>query len=304
MARGYETGVLRERTVDLLRGSKTGMSGVEISERLGIGRATMTKYLGVFAAEGMIGQKNIGNVTLWFVDGEVERFTFPDDYHLVQKRYAEFLTSFSGGQARALIRNCLHSGAAVPVLMSEVVMPAIGAIHDLFEQGRAGTTEASLLRNIVAESIWMAGGPPRTGDPSRNVIVLAADPESVLVAEAASASYRSAGWSVFPLGDMSSAADVMFDLDLQKLLLKIWRKRTGIMLVAVFSGSEEGLNFFAESIESVRGKYGKRLFSVMSGPVGEKTAIKADLVSGDLAAVLRWSEDIFEGGTGTGARRA
>ena len=303
MARGYETGVLRERTVDLLRGSKTGMSGVEISERLGIGRATMTKYLGVFAAEGMIGQKNIGNVTLWFVDGDAERFTFPDDYHLVQKRYAELLTSFSGGQAQALVRNCLHSGAAVPVLMAEVVVPAIGAIHDLFEQGRAGTAEASLLRNIVAESIGTAGGPSR-GDPSRNVIVLAADPESVLVAEAASASYRSAGWSVFPLGDMSSAADILFDLDLQKLLLKIWRKRTGIMLVAVFSGSEEGLNFFAESIEAVRGKYGRRLFSVMSGPVGEKTSIKADLVSCDLAAVLRWSEDVFEGGAGTGARRA
>ena len=52
MARGYETGVLRERTVDLLRGSKTGMSGVEISERLGIGRATMTKYLGFLRQRG------------------------------------------------------------------------------------------------------------------------------------------------------------------------------------------------------------------------------------------------------------
>ena len=37
--------------------SETGMFGVEISEKVGINRITMTKYLKVFAAEGLLRQK-------------------------------------------------------------------------------------------------------------------------------------------------------------------------------------------------------------------------------------------------------
>ena len=62
MAKGYQTKVLKEKLIEVLVNSKTGLSGVEISEKLGVNRVTMTKYLNIFATEGMIGQKNIGNV--------------------------------------------------------------------------------------------------------------------------------------------------------------------------------------------------------------------------------------------------
>ena len=68
MARGYQTDDVKIKLVELLSDAKTGLSGVEISEKLGINRVTMTKYLNIFAAEGLIRQKNIGNVNLWFVD--------------------------------------------------------------------------------------------------------------------------------------------------------------------------------------------------------------------------------------------
>ena len=63
-----------------MKDSDTGMSGVEISEKLGVNRITMTKYLKVFAAEGLFRQKNIGNITLWFLEPGQESFDFPDDY--------------------------------------------------------------------------------------------------------------------------------------------------------------------------------------------------------------------------------
>jgi len=52
MTRGYQTEEIKEKLVDLLSNSKTGLSGLEISERLSINRITATKYLNVFAAEG------------------------------------------------------------------------------------------------------------------------------------------------------------------------------------------------------------------------------------------------------------
>ena len=52
-------------------------------EKIGINRITMSKYLKVFAAEGLLRQKNIGNVTLWFLEPGQESFNFPDDYFKV-----------------------------------------------------------------------------------------------------------------------------------------------------------------------------------------------------------------------------
>ena len=72
MGRGYSTEGVREKLISLLDDSEAGMSGVEISEKTGINRITMTKYLKVFEAEGLIRQKNIGNVNLWFVEEGTE----------------------------------------------------------------------------------------------------------------------------------------------------------------------------------------------------------------------------------------
>jgi len=83
MTRGYQIEDVKERLLELLHNSKTGVSGLEISERLNINRVTMTKYLKVFAAEGLLKQKNIGNVNLWFIEEGTEKFRFPEDFFKV-----------------------------------------------------------------------------------------------------------------------------------------------------------------------------------------------------------------------------
>ncbi len=294
MTRGYKTEQLKQQIVDLLGDSKTGLSGVEISEKLGISRVTMTKYLGIFAAEGLINQKNIGNITLWFVDDDIEQFDFPNDYFTVQKKYSELLTKFSQRQISRLVQNCIHSGASVSKMINEVIVPSISTINDLFDDGKIGTAEENLLRNIVSESIKILDATRHLEDPAKNVIILSADSDSQLISDASSTLYHSENWTVFSLGDMASSADVLFDLDLQKLLSKIWRKKTEIMLVTVFSNSVEGLNFFAESINIVKEKSGKKLFSILCGPVDKKTKLDADLVTADLNTILQWSETVFQ----------
>ena len=91
MVRGYQIDDIKGKLVDVLRDSKTGLSGLEISERLGINRLTMTKYLKVFAAEGLLKQKNIGNVNLWFIEDGTEQYHFPEDLF---KIILVFLKSF------------------------------------------------------------------------------------------------------------------------------------------------------------------------------------------------------------------
>ena len=84
--------------------------------------------------------------------------------------------------------------------------------------------------------------------------MLSADYQNTLLSDATSASFHADGWQVYSLGDMSSSIDVLFDLDLQKLLTKVWKQRMGIMVIVVFSSTIESMKFFAESINSIKAK--------------------------------------------------
>ena len=294
MARGYDVAEVKFRLIKLLRDSKIGISGVEISERLGINRVTMTKYLNIFSAEGVIGEKNIGNVNLWFVYEGIEQFQFPDDYFRVQEKYIEYITKCSESSVYNLIRSCLNSDVNEIKLMTEVILTAIPEVQKYFDDGKIGKAEEQLMKTIISKSIQLVNLGIQNPKNEKNVIIIAADSQSVLEAEAASAAYRSNDWNVFFLGDMSSSIDILFDLELTKLLSKIWKSKQGLMIVAVFSQTEEGLKFFSESFYSVKGKNDDNLHLVLSGKIGKKITIKSELLSEKLDDILQWSQTKFE----------
>ena len=128
----------------------------------------------------------------------------------------------------------------------------------------------------------------------RHIIVFSADPKNTLYAEAASISFHSQGWQVSSLGDMSGAIDVLFDLDLQKFLGNVWKKKNGIMIIVVFSNSEDGMKFFSEAINSVKEKIGNRLYLVLCGKMKKNSSIKADLVTENFDDLFQWSQATFE----------
>ena len=294
MARGYNDNEVKARLINLLSDSKTGLSGVEISAQLGINRVTMTKFLNVFAAEGIIKQKNIGNVNLWLIEEGTEYLKFPDDYFRVQEKYLEFLTKGPESAVYNLTRNCISSNANVTTLMTEVVIPSIIQINSLFDAGRIGKSEQQFLNGIISKSIQVINLGHFNQESNKNVIVLSSDSQSILYAEAASAAFRSDDWNVFSLGDMSFAIDVLFDLDLKKMLTKIWKSKQDLMIIVVFSSTEEGLKFFSESFDSIKGKNEKNLLLVLSGKVGKKVKIKSDLLTEKLDDIIQWSQTKYE----------
>lgn len=294
MGRGYSTEEIRERLISTLKDSDSGMSGVEISDKVGVNRITMTKYLKVFAAEGLLRQKNIGNVTLWFLEPGQESYNFPDDYFKIAPLYLDYLVKGTENQVYSLIQNSLHSGATVNRLILEVILPAIDAVKNLYDEGKIGTAEQNLLRNTISKSLQIFNQIPVVSDSKKNVVVIAADAQSSLISEAASADYHSDGWKVSHLGDMSSAINVLFDLDFQKLVGKIWKQKPGILVIVVFSQTEEGLNFFADAINPLREKSGKKMKLALCGKTAKKTKIDSDLLSEKFEDILQWSHTASE----------
>ena len=294
MARGYLSTEIREKLISILKNSDSGMSGTEISKKINVSRITMIKFLKVFAAEGLLRQKNIGNLTLWFLEPGQESFTFPDDYFKITSRYLELLVKGTEDQIYSLIRNCLNSGASINPLILEVIYPAIDYLDNLYESGKIGSAEKNLLRTTISKSLDIFNQILVVTDPKKNVVVIAADPESILISESASASYHFNGWNVSHLGDMSSAVNILFDLDFQKLIGKIWKQKIGVLLVVIFSQTSEGLSFFADSINSNKKKSDRRIKLALCGSTSKKTKITSDLLSDKIGDILQWSKTMSE----------
>jgi len=294
MAKGYQIEEIKQKLIDVLNDEKTGLSGIEVAKKLGVNRITITKYLNIFAAKGLIRQKSIGNVNIWFIEEGTEQFQFPDDYYKAKTKFIEFLTEGSEKQVYNLIRNCLHSEHNIQKIITEIIFPAIESIEKLFKDGKIGNSEQKLIGKIILNSIQILNQITVEENPKKNVIVISADSKSVLSADAVASILHSDGWKVSSLGDMSSAIDVLFDLDLQKLIGKVWKQKTGIMIIVIFSDTDEGLKFFSEAVNSIKKNYGKKLFLALCGKVGKKTEIKADSIIEKPEDIIHWSNTTFE----------
>lgn len=294
MGKGYQIEEIKQKLIETLSDSKMGMSGTEISEKLDVNRITMTKYLKVLAAEGFLRKKTIGNTILWFLETGQETFHFPDDYFKVAPRYLDYLIQGTETPVVSLIKNCLHSEASVYKLLVEVINPAIQKIQSIYDEGKIGNSEAKFLGNIISKSIQIFNQIPIESNPKKKIVVISGDPKSTLLSEAASACFYSKEWTVFHLGDMSSAVNVLFDLDFQKLANKIWKQKSGILIVVVFSTTKERLNFFADSINPIKDKIGKKMKIVLCGKVEKKAKLDCDLQTEKFEDVIQWSETTFE----------
>ena len=294
MVRGYDETDVKFRLIKVLHSSKSGISGVEISEKLGINRVTMSKYLNKFAAEGTITQKNIGNLNLWFVDDDIEQLNFPEDYFIVQEKFLSNVIDCMEKPVYNLIKNCINSKAKMDKIITEIILPSIPQIQKLFDDGKIGKSEQQLMTGIITNSIQMITHHSGQSESGKNIIILSADTESILISDEAAAAFRSQNWNVFSIGDMSSSIDVLFDLELRKLLSKTWKSKKGLMIILIFSQSEEGLKFFSDSFYSVKEKSENNLFIVLSGKTGKKVKIKADLSTPALEDILQWSNTKYE----------
>lgn len=294
MAREHNIEKIREKLIDALSPSKTGLTGIEIAEKLGINRVTMSKYLKIFAGEGLIKQKNMGSVNLWFIEAGVDKLSFPADFFQVKNKYLEYVLSGSIHEAHTLIRTSLHSGATPTKIVSEVIIPTIEAVENSYNGGKMGRSEKSFLDEIISTSISLISLLEEEVDPKKNAVILATDYQNALFAQAASAALRTGKWRVSLLGDMSSAIDVMFDIDLQRFLNKIWSKRDGVMIIVIFSSKEGEIKFFSQAVDASTEKFGKNLHLALCTKIAKKIKTSADFVSTDVETLLQWCQTVFE----------
>ena len=288
MARGYELDEIRRKIIDLLQTVPSGLSGVEVAKRLDMNRITIVKYLSMFSTEGMIVQRNVGNVTIWLSASGITNFDFPTDYQKACALFQDCVLNCSFDDMRGLIKSCVYEGASLLNIITEIIIPCSEVIKTLSLDGKIGYTEEALFVNMIIDSIKMTEQ-SHTTDVNKNICLLATDTFGLILAESTAVILRSMGWNVFLIGDVSS--ELLLELDLRKLLSKIWSQRQGIMIISGFSDDNDGLIFLDKIVNSTRTEaWSDVRFTVCSSANQHKP--KADLVVESLGSLIQWTDTI------------
>lgn len=293
MGYGYGEEEVRRRLVEALSGSEVGMSGTELASKMGVSRITLAKYLASFQQRGLVRGKPVGNVTIWRMGRGAGVYTFPDDYFRIESAYLDMVVSGDAEDVFSLVQNCIHSGARPAKLVTETVLPALASLDRMYDEGRLGGLERALLRNTVSRSLHRMRDPSARAVPTKNCVLLAAEPGEVMQCRAAAAALRSEGWRAHVPGDISLSVDVFFDLDLRKLLGRVWKGSPGVMVLIIFGGGAEALRFLASSADAVRKSTSGNIRLAFCSDTGGKL-LGADVASESMADILQWCETVHK----------
>jgi methanogenic corrinoid protein MtbC1 len=298
MYRRYTLDEIKHKIIDVLQSAGgTGLSGVELADRIGINRMTITKYLDVMHAMGLLKKKKIGNVNIWFVQIGVADIEFPIDYIQVQQKLISSLVAGDEDHARRILLSVMYSNVDQVRVMTDVVLPAVNTIGELYSRGRLNKTERTFLLNLTMELIDLIKFNVRPKEQKANAYALcvAGSEDRVHIAKGAAVALLARGWDSSFVGDVGEQIDPFFDIDFQRYLLRLWSNKHGLMLVCIFSSGEGSLRFLSSTAKEMKGKIkgDLRITAVTTQQLQPVAEESTDYVAKDLVALIEWAEREF-----------
>jgi methanogenic corrinoid protein MtbC1 len=298
MYRRYTLDEIRRKIIDVLQSAGgTGLSGVELADRIGINRMTVTKYLDVMHAMGLLKKKKIGNVNIWFAQIGAADIEFPINYIQVQQKVISSILAGDEDHARRILLSVMNSSVDQVRVLTDVIVPAVNTIGELYSRGRLNKTERVFLLNLMMELIDLIKFNVRPAEQKSHaqVVCVAGSEDKTHMAKTASVALLARGWDSLYIGDVGKQIDPFFDIDFQHYLLRLWNSKHGLMLVCIFSSGEGSLRFLSSTAKQLRGKIkGELRIAVIATdeiqPVAQESS---DYVAKDLLALVEWAEREF-----------
>jgi methanogenic corrinoid protein MtbC1 len=298
MYRRYTLDEIRRKIIDVLQSAGgTGLSGVELADRIGINRMTVTKYLDVMHAMGLLKKKKIGNVNIWFAQIGVDDIEFPINYIQVQQKVISSILAGDEDHARRILLSVMNSSVDQVRVLTDVIVPAVNTIGELYSRGRLNKTERIFLLNLMMELIDLIkfNVSPAEQKAHAQVVCVAGSEDKTHMAKTASVALLARGWDSIYIGDVGKQIDPFFDIDFQRYLLRLWSSKHGLMLVCIFSSGEGSLRFLSSTAKQLRGKIkGElRIAVIATDEIQSVAQESSDYVAKDLLALVEWAEREF-----------
>ena len=294
MYRRYTLDEVKRKIVDVLQSANMGLSGMELADKTGINRMTITKYLDVMHAMGLVKKKKTGNVNVWFLETGVADIEFPINYVQVQQKLLSAVMAGEEEQARRILLSVLNSNIDQVRVLTDVVMPAFNTVGELYSRGRLDKTERAFVLNMIMELIDLVKFNIRPAEQksNANVLVVAGSDDRVHVAKSAAVALSVLGWDSIFIGDVEEQIDPFFDIDFQRYISRVWSSKHGLMLICIFSSGEGSLRFLSSTAKAMKGRLKGELRIVSLPPPELQAAAEenSDYVAKDLLSLVEWAE--------------
>jgi methanogenic corrinoid protein MtbC1 len=298
MYRRYTLDEIKRKIIDVLQSAGgTGLSGVEVADKIGINRMTVTKYLDVMYAMGLLKKKKIGNVNIWFAQIGVADIEFPINYIQVQQKLISSILAGDEDHARRILLSVMNSNVDQVRVLVDVILPAVNTIGELYSRGRLNKTERVFLLNLMMELIDLIkfNVKPAEQKAHAQVVCVAGSDDRIHIAKSAAVALLARGWDSSYIGDVGEQIDPFFDIDFQRYLLRTWSSKHGLMLVCIFSSGEGSLRFLSSTAKQMKAKIkGELRVGALTTqelhPVAQESS---DYVAKDLLALVEWAEREF-----------
>jgi DNA-binding MarR family transcriptional regulator len=293
--RRYTLDEVKRKIVDALQGAGgMGLSGVELADRTGINRMTITKYLDVMNAMGLVKKKKMGPVNVWVLESGVGDIEFPINYLQVQQRLIEAILAGEEDQARKIMLSILNSNVDQVRVLTEVVIPATNTVSELYSRGRLGKTDRAFLHSVMMELVDIAKFNVRPVEQKTNAhaIFVAGSDDRVLLTKCAAVAFQIQGWSSTYVGSVEDEIDPFFDIDFQRYVSRVWSSRRGLMIICIFSSGEGSLRFLSSASKALKGRLkGDLRIAISTTPELQQAAEEAyDFSAKDLLSLVEWAE--------------
>jgi hypothetical protein len=295
MYRRYTLDEVKRKIINSLQDNATGLSGVELASTTGINRMTLTKYLNILATMRLIKKKRIGSINVWFVEPGMVEYEFPLNYLEIQQKFMNAIMLGDGNQARNILISVINSNIDLLKILTDIVVPTVNTLNELYNRGRLGKTERIHLLNLILELIDLLKFTIQSGRSKRGAysLFVAASEDRICHAKIGALALQILGFRTLYIGNVEQHIDPFFDIDFQRYIVKLWGNNKGLLIICIYSSEEGSLRFLYSASRVIKAKLKGEVRIVLFTTPELRDPIEslgADYIANDLTSLIEWVE--------------
>ena len=297
MYRRYTMEEVKRKIIYILQMNDSGLSGVELANKTGINRMTITKYLNILSTIGLIRKKKLGSVNVWYLETGVS-FEIPINFLEVQQRFLNAILLGDQNQGRRIIISIINLSTDQLKVLTEVILPTINTLNELYNRGRLGRTERVSLLNMILELIDLIefNLQPVKIKPNAYAIGVVGSEDQIYNAKIGVVALKILGWNSLYIGNVEQYIDPFFDIDFQRYITKVWENKRGLMFICIYSTEEGSLRFLSTAAKSMKSQLKGQVNIILIAAAKLKLLtepIEVDYIAKDLQSLIDWSEQEY-----------
>ena len=299
MYRRYTIDEIKNKVVEILRNHEEGMSSIELADAIHVNRMTITKYLNILSAIGLIKRKKIGSINIWTIESGVEDIEFPLDYLHLQQRFITSLVGYNKRELSKILLNIIYSDTEVLKILKEIIIPSSNTIKGLYDRGRLGKTELIYLYNLLFDLVILIEIYHKNTEYNKNIhnIFIAGNQDQILNSKILSVASEVSNCDTIYIGNIEQHIDPFFDIDLERYITKFWLHKKGTKVIFLCCSEESSLRFLFTAVDYIKRKMTENIKIVLfvnSEILDLAKDLKFDFITSDLNSLIIWLEELIK----------